>query len=68
MAKDGGLHDPLRQRLVAELRVLRRGQGAWAVRVAPLVWLVDAAGLGMVERAVARLEQLAPRAGYRPAQ
>ena len=49
MAKDGGLHDPLHQRLVAELRVLRRGQGAWAVRVAPLVWLVDAAGLGMVE-------------------
>lgn len=46
MAKDGGLHDPLRQRLVAELRVLRRGQGAWAVRVAPLVWLVDAAGQG----------------------
>ena len=32
MAKDGGLYDPLRQRLVAELRVLRRGQGAWAVR------------------------------------
>ena len=66
MAKDGGLHDPLRQRLVAELRVLRRGQGAWAVRVAPLVWLVDAAGLGMVERAVARLEQLRQELGTDP--
>ena len=66
MAKDGGLHDPLRQRLVAELRVLRRGQGAWAVRVAPLVWLVDAAGLGLVERAVARLEQLRQELGTDP--
>ena len=66
MAKDGGLYDPLRQRLVAELRVLRRGQGAWAVRVAPLVWLVDAAGLGLVERAVARLEQLRQELGTDP--
>lgn len=64
--KSPPLKDPTIERITTELRALRRGQGSWETRLAPLVWTVDAAGLGMVERAVHALEDLRSTLGQDP--
>lgn len=60
------LKDPTLDRIITELRAMRRGHGAWETRLAPMVWLVDAAGLGSVERAASALGDIRAEHGLDP--